>query len=59
VHGREAVDYAERTGSEAGRIIAYLCLGLANVLNRAWHDALEVLGTTLQGVLERANAARE
>jgi class 3 adenylate cyclase/tetratricopeptide (TPR) repeat protein len=42
-HGREAVKYAERTGSQASRIFAYRKLGLANVLNRAWHDALEVL----------------
>ncbi len=46
-HGREAVDYAERTGHQAGRIYAYLSLGIANVLNRAWHEALEVLGTAL------------
>ena len=46
-HGREAVDYAERTGSQIARIFAYLSLGLANVLNGAWHDALEVLGTAL------------
>ncbi len=41
------MDYAERTGHQIARIFAYLCLGLANVLNRAWHDALEVLGTAL------------
>jgi len=46
-HGREAVDYAERTGNHSGRIFAYFCLGLANVLNGACHDALEVLGTAL------------
>jgi len=46
-HGREAVDYAERTGSQSGRIFAYLSLGIANVMNGAWHDALEVLGTAL------------
>jgi hypothetical protein len=46
-HGRQAVDYAERTGNQMGRIFAYLNLGLANVLNGAWHDALEVLGTAL------------
>jgi tetratricopeptide (TPR) repeat protein len=42
-HVREAADYAERTGSQNGRIFAYFSLGIANVLNRAWHDALEVL----------------
>jgi class 3 adenylate cyclase/tetratricopeptide (TPR) repeat protein len=46
-HGREAVDYAERTGSQNGRIYAYLSLGLANVLNGAWHDAFEALGEAL------------
>ncbi len=46
-HGREAVDYAERTGIPVARNFAYLYLGIANVLNGAWHDALEVLGTAL------------
>jgi tetratricopeptide (TPR) repeat protein len=46
-HGRQAVDYAERTGNQGGRILAYHSLELANVLNGAWHDALEVLGTAL------------
>jgi class 3 adenylate cyclase/tetratricopeptide (TPR) repeat protein len=46
-HGREAVDYAERTGSQTMRIFGYLSLGLANVLNGAWHDALEALGAAL------------
>ena len=46
-HSRQAVDYAERTGNQAGRIYAYFTLGLANVLNRAWHEALEALGTAL------------
>jgi hypothetical protein len=44
-HGREAVNYAERTGAQTARISAYLNLGIANVLKGAWHDALEVLGT--------------
>jgi tetratricopeptide (TPR) repeat protein len=44
-HGRQAVDYAERTGNQMGRIYAYTNLGLANVLNGAWHEALEVLRT--------------
>jgi tetratricopeptide (TPR) repeat protein len=43
-HGREAVDYAERAGNQRGRILAYLSLGVANVLNGAWHDALDALG---------------
>ena len=41
------MDYAERTGNPLGRIFAHLTLGLANVLNGAWHEALEVLGTPL------------
>jgi tetratricopeptide (TPR) repeat protein len=52
-HGREAVDYAERTGSHNLRIFAYLGLGIANILNGAWHDALEVLGTALTTGRER------
>jgi class 3 adenylate cyclase len=46
-HSREALDCAERAGNQNARIFAYFGLGLANVLNRAWHDALEVLGTAL------------
>jgi tetratricopeptide (TPR) repeat protein len=52
-HGREAVDYAERTGAHIARIWAYLNLGIANVLNGAWRDALEVLGTALTIARER------
>jgi tetratricopeptide (TPR) repeat protein len=52
-HGRQAVDYAERIGNRAARITAYLYLGLANALNGAWHDALEVLGTALTISRER------
>ncbi len=35
------------------RVNAYLSLGLANVLNSAWHDALEALGTALRIGRER------
>jgi hypothetical protein len=42
-HGRAAVDCAERTGNHASRTFAYFQLGLANVLNRVWRDALEAL----------------
>src|SRR5262249_59649803 len=45
-HAREAVEYAERTGNQ-GRILAYGSLGIANILNRAWHDALEALEQAL------------
>jgi tetratricopeptide (TPR) repeat protein len=46
-HGREAVNYAERMGSEFSRIFAYSSLGLANVLNGAWHEALQSLEQAL------------
>jgi tetratricopeptide (TPR) repeat protein len=58
-HGRQAVDYAERTGSQIARIFAYFNLGLANVLNDAWHDALEVLGTALTIGRERRLSVME
>jgi class 3 adenylate cyclase/tetratricopeptide (TPR) repeat protein len=44
-HGRQAVDYAERVGSNNSRIFSYYSLGLAHVLNGAWRDALEALET--------------
>jgi class 3 adenylate cyclase/tetratricopeptide (TPR) repeat protein len=46
-HSREALDYAERTGNQTGRVFAYRYLGLAHVLNGAWREALEVLETAL------------
>jgi class 3 adenylate cyclase/tetratricopeptide (TPR) repeat protein len=46
-HGREAVNSAERTGAQLGRVFVYCSLGIANVLNREWHDALEALGEAL------------
>ena len=46
-HGREAVSYAERMGSHVSRLFAYLSLGIADVLNKAWNDALEALETAL------------
>ena len=46
-HGREAVDCVERTGNQSGRSLVYLGLGLANVLDRAWKDALEALEAAL------------
>jgi class 3 adenylate cyclase/tetratricopeptide (TPR) repeat protein len=58
-HGREAVDYAERTGNQIGRIFAYLNLGNANVLNGTWRDALEVLETALTIVRERRLSVNE
>ncbi len=42
-HAREALEYAERAGSHVARITAYFSLGIANVLNREWRDALEIL----------------
>ena len=41
------MDYAERTGNQSGRVLSYLNIGIANVLNDAWHKALEVLETAL------------
>ena len=58
-NAREAVAYAERTGSHVGRMITYFHLGFANVLNGAWHDALEVLGTALTIGKERRLFALE
>jgi hypothetical protein len=46
-HAREVVNYAERTGSQLARIFSFLQIGLANVLNGTWREALEVLGTAL------------
>ena len=46
-HGREALNSAERMGNQFGRVFAYFSLGLANVLNRAWHDALKALEQAL------------
>jgi tetratricopeptide (TPR) repeat protein len=58
-HGRETVNYAERTGSQLTRIYAYRALGLANVLNGARHDALEALGTALTIARERRLSVQE
>ena len=46
-HAREALEYAERAGSHVARITAYFTLGIANVLNREWRDALEILEQAL------------
>jgi tetratricopeptide (TPR) repeat protein len=53
------VDYAERMGSQTARITAYLNLGLANALNRKWHEALEVLEVALAIGRERRLLSRE
>jgi adenylate cyclase len=42
-HGREAVDYAERTGNHISRIYTRFHLGRANILVGQWRDALKVL----------------
>jgi hypothetical protein len=52
-HGRESVDYAERTGNQIGRVFGYHGLGRANLLNGAWQDALEVLEKALAISRER------
>jgi hypothetical protein len=46
-HAREAVDCAEKAGNPTARTIAYCSLGLANLLNRAWRDALQALEQTV------------
>jgi tetratricopeptide (TPR) repeat protein len=46
-HGREGVDYAERAGNQTALIFGYRALGLANVLDGAWHDAFEILERAL------------
>jgi tetratricopeptide (TPR) repeat protein len=58
-HGREAVNSAERMGAQSARIIAYFSLGLADVLNREWRNALEVLGTALRIARERRLSVAE
>jgi tetratricopeptide (TPR) repeat protein len=59
-HGSEAVDCAERTSSsQIGRALGYCSLGLANVLNHAWRDALEALETALTIGRERRLLAFE
>jgi tetratricopeptide (TPR) repeat protein len=52
-HGREAVNCAERAGNPLARLMSYFSLGLANVLNRAWRDALEALEQALGSGRER------
>jgi tetratricopeptide (TPR) repeat protein len=59
VHGREAVNYAERMGSQFSRLFAYVSLGIANVLNGAWHAALEALETALTIGRERRLSVQE
>jgi adenylate cyclase len=46
-YARAAMEYAERMGSESGRIAAYYSLGIAHCLNCAWDDALEGLEQAL------------
>jgi class 3 adenylate cyclase len=52
-HARAALDYAERAGSHQGRVYAHAFLGIANVLNNACHDALELLEQALRIGRER------
>jgi adenylate cyclase len=52
-HAHEAVDGAEKVGGEVARLFAYLSLGLANLLNRTWRDALEALEQALSIGRER------
>jgi class 3 adenylate cyclase/tetratricopeptide (TPR) repeat protein len=58
-HARESLDYAERTGAQHGIIVSYRNLGIANIMNGAWYDALEVLGTALKMGRERRLSMHE
>src|SRR5262249_56738333 len=46
-HARATVEYAEQSGITHGRIGGYLCLGIANLLNRAGQVSLEALEEAL------------
>jgi class 3 adenylate cyclase/tetratricopeptide (TPR) repeat protein len=46
-HARQALEHAESMGSYLARIMAYRSLGIANVLNREWQGALNVLEQVL------------
>ena len=47
-HARKALEYAERAAAlQIGRMICYQTLGLANILDHAWQDALDVLEQAL------------
>jgi predicted ATPase/class 3 adenylate cyclase len=52
-HARASLDYSERAGSHQGRVYAYAGLGIASVLNNAYHDALEPLELALRIGKER------
>src|SRR5439155_1314349 len=43
-HGRAAAEVAEKTGNQTIRVFAFSALGLANVLDEQWREALDALG---------------
>jgi tetratricopeptide (TPR) repeat protein len=46
-HCRAAVELAEKSGNLAARVLAFGALGLANVLDGQWREALDALGQAL------------
>jgi class 3 adenylate cyclase/tetratricopeptide (TPR) repeat protein len=40
-HARQAVEIAEKVGSSVNRMLAYMTLGLAHLVNREWDAALQ------------------
>jgi hypothetical protein len=46
-HARATVEYAEQSGITHGRIGGYLCVGIANLLNKVAQDSLEALEQAL------------
>jgi len=57
-HGRAAAEVAEKTGNQAIRVFAFSALGLANVLDEQWREALDALGQALAIAREAAPAFR-
>jgi ATP/maltotriose-dependent transcriptional regulator MalT len=52
-HAREVVESAERTGNQLARVMVSCALGIANVLNGSWHEALEALEQALANGKDR------
>ncbi len=48
-----AAEVAEKTGNQAIRVFAFSALGLANVLDEQWREALDALGQALAIARER------
>ena len=52
-HGRAAAELAEKTGNQTLRVLAFEALGVANVLDGQWREAVEALGQALTIARER------